>query len=204
MITDIYSAPTRHLMQPGADMYIDSETAAALANALSAKRPKLPTKTAKLLISRNQAAAIECATVAYPAVGSAINTTVDISLISTNALEFETSTKAAAAAAANATAGNVTAAANVTAGAAANALGGSRLSITFPFFETLYYDPVVSFGGIEGMQVIDTTPQNGTCTGVVCGRQAERRGVNGAEGAVAGKRVTALVFAALVLLLGAW
>jgi hypothetical protein len=170
MITDIYAPPTRHLMQPagGDSMYLDMETAAALAAAGAAKQLKLPMKTAKLLISHNQAASIECPTVAYPAVGAAINTTVGVGLLSSSMIDADAKASAG---------GNGTAAA--AASTSANSLGGSKLSLTFPYFETLYYDPVVSFGNIDGMQVNDVSPK-GNCTGVVCGRAPERR-VNGAE-----------------------
>jgi hypothetical protein len=201
MITDIYAQPTRHLMQPGADMYLDMETAAALAAAGASKQLKLPMKTAKLLISNNQAASIECPTVAYPAVGASINTTVGVALVSASVLAADA--KATAAAAAGPSGGNGTAAAAAAAAAAsANALGGSRLSLTFPYFETLYYDPVVSFGDIDGMQVNDITPK-GNCTGVVCGRAPERR-VNAAAPRVGVTALQLLAGAAAVALAGLW
>jgi len=177
MITDIYSPPTRKLMQPGdiSGAIIDSETAAALAFAIAAKTPKLPTKTAKLLVENSKAVAIECATIAFPSVGSPINTTVAVDLMSSSS-SITT----------NATANSTTA-------------GSSRLSLTFPYFETLYYDPVISFGSTEGMQVNDVAPA-GNCTGIVCGRTAERHtnsAVTASSGLVHG---AAAVLVALLLM----
>lgn len=196
MVTDMYAAPTRHLMQPGdiSGALLDAESASALAAASAWRRPKLPTRTARLLVSPTRAAAVECPTVAYPSVGSAINSSVAISLVSAAAEALEAAPPPASSRIANAT---------VAAVASANALGGSRLSITFPYFETLYYDPVVYFGAIDGMSVnADDFAPKSNCTGVVCGRTAERR-ANSARGKRSGGAAAAatgaLVLAAVLL-----
>jgi hypothetical protein len=176
MVTDAYAPPSRRrrLLQPLEDggVFLDSDTTAALAGAGVPKAPPLPVKTAKLLVSPQQAAVIECPAVAYPTLGASTNSTVGVKLL--------TSIPPAAAA------GNDTRAA-----ASANALGGSKLSLTFPYFETLYYDPIIYFGDIDGMGLADVpAPPHGGCAGVVCGRVPERR-INGsparrARGALAG------------------
>jgi hypothetical protein len=184
MITDIYAAPTRKLLQPGDMAQLDAESALALANAGASKAKPLPMKTAKLLISSTQAASIQCPTLAYPAPGATINTTVGVALVSASSAP---TTSAAAGAPANATAA-------AAAAASANALSGSRLSLTFPYFETLYYDPVVSFGSTDGMQMSDAfTSNSGNCTGIVCGRTAAPRS------AAAAPRTSGLGRAALAL-----
>lgn len=192
MITDMYGGLNRRrraLLQTGADAfasYLDLESAEALAAAAGAAagaeqaRTKLPVRTAKLLISKTEAAAIECATVAYPAIGAAINTTVGVKLASASAMP-PAGPGDKAAKGANAT-------------AAANALGGSRLSLTFPYFETLVYDPVVTFGPTDGMALADAAGAGGACHGAACGRAADRR----ASGAVAARGGAAALAAAAI------
>lgn len=192
MITDIYATQTRRrLLQPGdiSGSFLDLETAAALATASSSKQPKLPTKTAKLLISPSQAASIECATVAYPSVGSSINTTLAINLMSSSAVAAPDSTSSKIA---NATLAAIS---------SANSLGGSKLSFTFPYFETLYYDPVISFGNIDGMSLsVSDGSSNSSCAGVLCGRTADSRRTNGAVGAGSGLLKFSAVAGALLML----
>lgn len=176
----------RSLLQPmdfGSDTVIDAESAAALASR-GRKTPKLPTKTAKLLVSPTQAAAIECATVAYPSVGAAVNSTVGVTLVTASV----TAPTAASSKIANATMAAVSTAGD---------LGGSRLSITFPYFDTLYYDPVISFTNVDGMSLEAPEP-TGNCTGVVCGRTAEKR-TSGAAAASGGRAGAAALAAAAAL-----
>lgn len=188
MITDVYAPPTRHLLQPGPDMYVDLESAAALAAAAAPKVARLPLRTAKLLISPTRAAAIECAAVAYPVPGASVNSTVGITLISSGAM---------ADGAKNGTAK----AGNSTKPGGSAAAGQSKLSLTFPYFETLYYDPVISFGSTDGMQVdIEVAAgDKAGCTGAACGRKAEAR-VNSAGRAGAGGRAVAAIAAGALLL----
>ncbi|KAI8467404.1 MAG: hypothetical protein J3K34DRAFT_471694 [Monoraphidium minutum] len=195
MITDMYAGPTRHLMQPGdiSGAFLDIESATALALASAGRAPKLPTRTAKLLISTSRAASLECATVAYPSVGSAINSSVAVAL--TTSSSAAASPDARSSKIANATVAAVSS-------ANANALGGSKLSLTFPYFETLYYDPVISFGSIDGMAVDDLAPAS-NCTGPSCGRGAERR-ANGAGGRLGRAAAAAAAGAAAAAALLLW
>ena len=174
-------APPPGLDLESAEVLSAASTAAAARGARSAP----PGRVVKLLTAPGRAAAIACPTVAYPHAGSAANSTVRVELVPATA----------AAAAANGTSVD----------AADDGRGAALLALTFPFFDTLLYDPVVTFGGPEGMA--DVPDADAGCVsgaGGGCGAlPLEFRGGNGARAARGGgaAAVAAVALAAVAALL---